>query len=60
MSTVTATISVEQAAAILGIGRTNAYELARHGELPGCFRLGRKLLVSKPALDRFLENPQRN
>jgi excisionase family DNA binding protein len=51
------TLSVEETAALLGIGRTNAYELARRGELPGSFRLGRKLLVSKPALDRFLADP---
>jgi excisionase family DNA binding protein len=28
------TITVSEAAALLGIGRTAAYEAARHGELP--------------------------
>jgi len=44
-----ATISVEQAAKILGVGRTAAYEAARRGEFP-TRRLGRRLLVPVPAL----------
>ena len=48
------TMSVEEAAAALGIGRTTAYELARRGELPGALRLGRRLVVSRTALDRLL------
>ena len=48
------TMSVEEAAAALGIGRTMAYELARRGELPGVLRLGRRLVVSRAALDRVL------
>ena len=48
------TISVEEAASHLGIGRNLAYELARRGELPGAIRLGRRILVSKKALETFL------
>ena len=48
------TISVEEAALQLGIGRNLAYELARRGELPGAIRLGRRILVSKKALESFL------
>ena len=48
------TISVEAAASQLGIGRNLAYELARRGELPGAIRLGRRILVSKKALETFL------
>lgn len=44
------TCSVEQAAQVLGIGRTLAYQLARQGELPGVLRLGRQLRVSVRAL----------
>lgn len=48
------TISVEEAAAILGIGRSLAYDLARRGELPGVLRLGHRLLVSRPLLEKRL------
>ena len=48
-----ATISVEEAAAILGIGRSAAYEAARRGQLP-TRRLGRRLLVPVPAFMRWL------
>src|SRR5207247_7088427 len=40
-----ATITVEQVAAIYGIGRGLAYELARRGELPGARRLGSRWVV---------------
>lgn len=42
------TISVEESARFLGIGRTATYEAARRGELP-TRRLGRRLLVPVPA-----------
>lgn len=42
------TMSVEEAARQLGIGRTLAYELAKRGELPGVLRLGRRFVVTKP------------
>ncbi len=44
-----ATISVDEAAALLGIGRSAAYEAARRGQLP-IRRLGRRLFVPVPAL----------
>jgi excisionase family DNA binding protein len=49
-----ATVNVEEAAKILGIGRQTAYTLASRGELPGALRLGRRIVVSKQALARFL------
>ena len=49
------TVSVEEAARLLGIGRGTAYELARQGKLPGALRLGRRIVVSRQALERFLE-----
>jgi len=39
--TESATIKVEEAAALLGIGRQTAYDLAAQGKLPGALRLGR-------------------
>ncbi|HEV2545919.1 MAG TPA: helix-turn-helix domain-containing protein [Stellaceae bacterium] len=47
------TITVEQAAEILGISRGSAYALANSGELP-VIRMGRRLLVPKAALYRLL------
>jgi excisionase family DNA binding protein len=48
-----ATVTIEQAAALLGLGRSAAYEAARRGELP-TRRLGRRLLVPVPALLTWL------
>lgn len=47
------TISVEEAAALLGLGRTAAYEAARRGEIPSR-RLGRRVIVPVPALLEWL------
>jgi excisionase family DNA binding protein len=47
------TLTVPEAAELLGIGRTAAYEAARTGELP-TVRLGRRVLVPREALARFL------
>jgi excisionase family DNA binding protein len=44
-----ATISVEEAAQLLRIGRTLAYQSARNGQLP-VLHLGARLLVSVPGL----------
>lgn len=52
-----ATISVEEAAKVIGIGRSAAYEAARQGQLP-TRRLGRRLLVPVPALLEWLGLPQ--
>jgi excisionase family DNA binding protein len=52
---VAATMSVTQAAKLLGIGRQTAYDLAAQGKLPGARRLGRRIIVSKRALERFLD-----
>ena len=57
----TVTISVEEAAQLLGIGRTLAYDLARRGTLPGVLRLGEKRLrVSRSALRRYLQQEDGN
>lgn len=48
------TLSVDEAATLLGIGRSLAYDLARRGELPGVLRLGHRLVVSRVKLERAL------
>ena len=50
-----ATVKVEEAARILGIGRQTAYELAAQGKLPGALRLGRRWVVSLKTLNAWLE-----
>ena len=52
------TVKVAEAANILGIGRQTAYQLAREGKLPGALRLGRRIVVSRKALEAFLEAKQ--
>jgi hypothetical protein len=51
------TTDVETAAAILGIGRTKAYELAKAGEFPvKIIRVGRRYIVPIPALLTALDS----
>ena len=47
------TITVEEAASLLGIGRSAAYDAARRGQLP-TRRLGRRLFVPVPAFLAWL------
>ena len=47
------TVSVEEAARMLGISRGAAYTHARDGSIP-TIRLGKRLLVPKAALDKLL------
>jgi excisionase family DNA binding protein len=47
------TVSVEEAARMLGISRGAAYTHARDGSLP-TIRLGNRLLVPRAALDKLL------
>ncbi len=49
--------TVEQAAELLAIGRTAAYEAARRGEIPSV-RIGRSLRVPRHALEQLLAGPQ--
>lgn len=43
------TLTIEEVAGLLGLGRTAAYEAARRGEIPSR-RLGRRVVVPVPAL----------
>lgn len=47
------TLSIEEAAALLGISRALAYELVRRGDLPR-LRLGRRVVIPKKALEEFV------
>jgi excisionase family DNA binding protein len=47
------TLTVEEAAATLGISRAFAYEAVRRGEIPS-IRIGRRVLVPRATLERML------
>lgn len=47
------TLSIEEVATLLGLGRSAAYEAARRGEIP-TRRLGRRVIVPVPALLAWL------
>jgi excisionase family DNA binding protein len=55
------TISLEEAAARLGIGRSAAYQHAKDGTFPApIFRIGRKYLVPIRPLNRLLDGERLN
>ncbi len=47
------TLSVDECAKRLGIGRNSAYEAVARGEIP-VIRIGKRMLVPKAQLDRLL------
>lgn len=51
------TLTVTEAAHILGIGRSAAYEAARSGQIP-TIRIGKRIIVPLAALERMLETPK--
>jgi excisionase family DNA binding protein len=53
----TDTLTVPEAGQRLGIGRRQAYDAARRGEIP-VIRIGRRVLVPKPAFERLLLDGQ--
>lgn len=52
-----ATLTVEEVAELLGVGRSCAYDAARRGDIP-TMRLGRRLVIPVPALLRLLGEPE--
>ncbi len=50
-----ATLSVPEAAKVLGCGRIAAYKMAKAGTLP-VLRIGRSIRVPRAALDELLRN----
>ena len=49
------TLSIEEAATLLGISRKTAYKYAKMGELPGARQLGTRYKVSKKLLEDWLD-----
>lgn len=52
----TRTMTIEEAARTLGVGRSSAYEAAHRGDLPA-IRIGHRLLVPRAAIERMLGEP---
>ena len=48
------TVTVGEAARLLGIGRNLCYQLAKEGKLPAV-RLGRRVVISRRGLEQLLE-----
>jgi excisionase family DNA binding protein len=53
------TLTVTETAKLLGIGRGQAYDAVRRGEIHA-IRLGKRLVVPKAAIDRLLEGKGRS
>lgn len=51
------TVRVDEAAALLEIGRTLAYEAIRRGQIP-CVRVGRRVLVPLAAIEKLLADSE--
>ncbi len=51
------TLSVEEAAKVLGIGRNLCYDKCKSGLIP-VIKIGRRLLVPRSALEKFLSEPK--
>jgi excisionase family DNA binding protein len=52
------TLSVDETASVLGIGRATAYEMVRRGDLPVLKGMGRRFRISAPALLAIIEGRQ--
>lgn len=50
------TLTVEEAATVLGISRALAYEAVQHGDIPS-IRIGRRILVPRSRLMKLLDPP---
>ena len=55
----TLVFTVEEVAQLLRVSRAFAYELLNRGDLP-CLRLGRRILIPRRALERFVEETPAN
>jgi excisionase family DNA binding protein len=49
-----ATVTVEEAGALLGLGRNSTFKAAHLGQIPS-IRIGRRLLVPLAALEKLLQ-----
>ena len=48
-------LTLEQVAEVLHVSRTSAYEAHRRGQIPGAFKIGRRLRFSREAIRRAVE-----
>jgi excisionase family DNA binding protein len=48
-------LHVDEAARLLRIGRTRAYEMTQSGEMPGLVRIGRSVRVSRRRLLAWID-----
>jgi excisionase family DNA binding protein len=53
------TLTLDEWAHTVGVGRSTAHELARAGKLPGLIKLGGRYLVSRAVMDRMLEGTEK-
>lgn len=51
------TLTIEETARLLGIGRQLAYDRVKVGEIP-VLKIGRRLLVPRIALEKMLQEPK--
>ncbi len=58
MNTGKATLTVPEAAKMLGLGRNSAYEAVRNGTLPS-IRFGKRIVIPLLAVERLLREPGR-
>jgi excisionase family DNA binding protein len=52
-----ATISIDEAAEVLGVSRGSAYKAAHAGELP-IIKIGKRLLILRDKFEEMLDGPQ--
>jgi excisionase family DNA binding protein len=52
------TYTIDEAAALLGIGRNSAYEAARRGDIPTIL-VGKRKLVPRARFDKLLDGDDR-
>lgn len=52
------TLTIPEAAKVLGVGRSAAYEAARTGQIP-TIKIGKRILVPVTALERLLAGDDR-
>jgi len=53
------TMTIEEAARVLGVGRNKAYEAAHRGEIP-TIKIGKRILVLREPLRRMLTSQSLN
>ncbi len=57
METERLTLTIEETAKLLGIGRQLAYDRVKTGDIP-VIKIGRRLLVPRSALEKLLADPK--